>query len=368
MPTAAEQLKRAVVIARIGERSRALELFREITAQDPDCADAWLWLSELADTLEEQTASLEKAQALFPADEAGRRDLQTHLNILRGAIPLGPPAVPIMANDAAPVQGKQEPDEEQRAQDEILRQAQRLAMVGNRGEALRLLNGLVEKYAREERAWLLLSELQPDPEDKVRALEKVIEINPGNQDAARRIEALQPVLKNPLQRGTFMEERGEFDEAIHLYRSLTVHSSSATVRVEAHRRIENLRLQQEAYQVQPVNPTLNLARVTLGPVLLFGIMIFIQSGLNLYHTPILAYPGMVFVLIGSLLVSTTEMRPMHPKWVEWFGKPGTAKEIRVRRDARWIGWGMMAIPFTLFLIEAGFRLGVMQASMIGNFP
>jgi hypothetical protein len=229
-----------------------------------------------------------------------------------------------------------------------------------------LLNELVELNPQEARAWMLLGELQRDPEFKIRMFEKVAALDPGNKEVAQYIEALRPVLANPLRRGQYLEENGDFEGAAQLYRSIAVHSRLPAERIEAERRIADLHLREEASRMQPINPTLNLVRVTLGPVFLFIIMIFLQSGLNLLHTPLLAFPGLVSVLAGSFMVSLTEMRPMHPRWIERFGVPGTGDEPGVRRDVRLLGMALMLAPFTIFLVEASYRLGELQASMMNN--
>jgi hypothetical protein len=73
-------------------------------------------------------------------------------------------------------------------------------------------------------------------------------------------------------------------------------------------------------------------------------------------------------MAGSLLVSVTGMRPMHPKWIALYGTPGTGDEPQKREEMRWLGWLLMLAPFTIFLIEAGFRLGVLQSAMMNKIP
>jgi hypothetical protein len=246
--------------------------------------------------------------------------------------------------------------------------AERLARIGMRAEAIHLLNSQVKIEPQDERAWLLLSELVPEPPEKIRLLERVLAINPHNEAARQRMEGLRQVQENPLQRGIFMEEAGEYARAVDLYQLVITHSRMPTERLEATRRIANIKLRQESDQAQPVNPTLNLARVTAGPVMLFVIMVFIQSGLNLFHAPFLAFPGIASVLAGSFLVSITTMRPMHPKWVERYGAPGTGDEPHARRRLNLAGWLCMLAPFSIFLIDAGFRLGALRASMLQGLP
>jgi hypothetical protein len=96
-------------------------------------------------------------------------------------------------------------------------------------------------------------------------------------------------------------------------------------------------------------------------------MVFLQSGLNPLHTPLLSFPGILSVFAGSLLVSATEMRPAHPYWIARFGLPGTGDEPDMRRGLRLLGLAMLLAPYALFLIEAGHRLGLLQASVLSRY-
>lgn len=349
-------LKSAIQAARAGETAQARSLLAAIVRQAPDHFEAWLWLSELANTFEAQTRALERAQALCPPDASGQRDLQVHLDrlhrLLRGP---GPSGVTTQAGTKQEIRRQ-------------LVQAERLANIGKREEAVQLLARLAETQPQDERVWLLLSEVHSDPQEKYRALEKVLAINPQHTGAAARLEALRPVQQNPLQRGQSLEEAGQFAEALELYQTITVHSPNPTDRIEARRRMDAIHLRQEADQAQPVHPTLNLLRMTAGPGLLFALMVFIQSGLKLLRLPLLALPGLLSVLAGSLLVSVTGMRPMHPKWIERYGAPGSPGELKTRLRLRWLGWLFLLAPFLLFFIEAGFRLLILRDALLASAP
>ncbi len=332
----AESIQVAIQLARAGERSRARCAFLEIVRQEPGNFRAWLWLSELADTRVEQVAALEQALSnCLEGPEICRR-LQTRLDNLRCA---PPPVAPFL-----------EPSDQELP------------------ETVEQLQERLKATPQDASAWLRLSELQQDTEEKFLSLQKVHALDPGNEEASHRLEALRPKLPDPLHTGLLLEEDGKFDEAILLYRTIVGLSRKPTERLEANRRIGSLQLRQEADRVQPVSPTLNLLRVTFGPVLLFALMVFIQSGLNPLRTPLLAIPGIICVTAGSLLVSVTGMRPMHPKWIALYGTPGTGDEPQKREEMRWLGWLLMLAPFTIFLLEAGFRLGVLQSAMMRQFP
>ncbi len=333
MTNSAEPIQVAIQLARSGERSRARAAFLEIVRQEPGSFRAWLWLSELADTRAEQIAALEQALAHCSEGPEICRRLQARLDDLRGA-----------PSPVAPFLESPTPETVEQLQERLKANPQ------NTGD------------------WMRLSELQQDTEEKFFSLQKVHALDPNNEEASRRIEALRPNLPDPLHTGRLLEEDGKFDEALLLYRTIVLLSRKPTERLVANRRIDSIRLHQEANQVQPVSPTLNLLRVMFGPVLLFALMVFIQSGLNPLRTPLLAIPGIICVMAGSLLVSVTGMRPMHPQWIALCGTPGTGDEPQKREEMRWLGWLLMLAPFTIFLIEAGFRLGVLQSAMMGKVP
>jgi tetratricopeptide (TPR) repeat protein len=350
MPADPTLLARAVEAAQSGQREQARRLFLRVVEQDQRCLEAWIYLSRLVDDPEDQFVALENALILAPHDE--------ELRARREAVLL---AHPYLHPSGLP--------SEQRDRISLLyRQSLMLEVAGKHAGAARLLRQILEINPRELRAWIKLSEIDPDPAERTRALEKVLALDPLNEDALVRRQQLLQLQSDPLKRGRLLESRGEFEQAVEIYRSVTIHSRSAADRVEAACRIEDIRLRQESHNIQPVNPHLDLWRMTLGPVILFAIMVFMQSGMKMFHIPLLAWPGLASVFAGSLLVSVTAMRPAPPKWIELFGRPGSGDEPEWRRGLCLLGWALLLAPYTMFLIEAGYRLGVLQASMLADLP
>ena len=70
---------------------------------------------------------------------------------------------------------------------EILQRATAAYKAGRRGQARALLLKYVEMDQRNELAWLLLSNLVPDREDRIIALENALTINPNNEKAAAQL-------------------------------------------------------------------------------------------------------------------------------------------------------------------------------------
>lgn len=348
MPSPHELLQSAVLAAQSGQREAARSLFLEVVRQDPYQAEAWVYLSRLADEPQDQLIALETALTLKPGDP----DLLAR----RTALLLAFPHLSEHGLGAASPQDV----------DNTVETARRLSGAGRRAEAVQLLEEILKKYPHAESAWEALSEIHPNPARKAEALEQTLTLNPHNRDAQQRLDLLRHVQQDPLRRGQHLEERGEFEQAILVYKTLAAHSASPAERLEAQNRIERLLLQREAESLQPVHPNLNLVRLALGPVLLFLLMLLMQSGLNPLHLPLAAIPGVASVALGGLLVAVTGMRPAPAIWVEYIGSPGTGDEPEMRRGLRLLGLALLLAPYTLFMIEAGHRLGVLQAAMFSG--
>jgi hypothetical protein len=72
-----------------------------------------------------------------------------------------------------------------------LNQAILAAKAGRKGEARRLLESVLDADERNEQAWLWLSGVLDDVEDRTICLENVLTINPGNQAARQGLAALR---------------------------------------------------------------------------------------------------------------------------------------------------------------------------------
>lgn len=394
-------MRNAVLAARYGQRHLARALFLQAAEQDPNLELAWLWLSELQETPAERIAALERALSIRPSNLVAAERLER----LRGAqAQTSAPAArfaPAASSDEMPVRDtglftQPEPptaplpvplpelptarstnaftqeddletestaDEPAQEEQDILKEARRLAKQGQIDPALGLLYGLVETQPKRGDAWLLIAQITPRTQEKISALQKVAEIYPKNRKVRAHLKRLQALDRDPFLAGLQHEERGEREQAMLVYESIKVHSRSPADRMEAIRRMDNLRLIEEAERLQPVNPTLNLLRLAIGPVILFTLLIFIQSGLNPLKLPLVALLGEVSVLAGSLLVNVTSLRPMHPRWVKAFGRPGTPTELETRFDLRLLGWALLAAPFIIFFITALHRLLQFRAAM-----
>lgn len=334
----------AVQAIQSGQREKARQLLIELVDQEPDNAEAWVYLSDLVDNIEDRLIAIENALLLLPGDGDLLAQRDAHLQ-----------AYPHL----------KDPGQDTQYTQTVLR-ARQLAGENRFIEAVALLRTLTAQYTHYEEPWLALARWEPGLQERARAASKALEINPQSKEARDLLEEVQKERKNPFLRGQHFEEQGEMERAMEVYLAISVHSRLATERFEAQRRMESIRTRQEAHAIQPVHPNLNLGRLATGPVLLFILFLFLQSGLKLSHLPWLALPGILSVCGGSLLVALTEMVPAHPRWVAWFGQPGSGDEPDWRRGLRLLGWGLMLAPYTIFLIEAGSRLGVLQSTLMSG--
>lgn len=69
-------LDQAIEAARTGQREDAVRMLRQIVADDPQNADAWMWLGGIAPDAHEQRAALERAIAIAPHNQRARRGLE----------------------------------------------------------------------------------------------------------------------------------------------------------------------------------------------------------------------------------------------------------------------------------------------------
>lgn len=69
-------LQLGIEAAREGNREEARNLFSLLTRQEPDNAQAWLWLAGVADTPDERRAALERVLELDPSNEMAVKGLQ----------------------------------------------------------------------------------------------------------------------------------------------------------------------------------------------------------------------------------------------------------------------------------------------------
>ncbi len=114
-------LRAGIAAARRGEREQARDLLMQVIEQDENNPLAWLWLSGVVESLEDQEVCLENVLTLDPDNEAARRGLESVRQKMaaQASPPLSPaqvraatpvsPAAAILAQDLAPPEPEPEP-------------------------------------------------------------------------------------------------------------------------------------------------------------------------------------------------------------------------------------------------------------------
>ena len=265
----------------------------------------------------------------------------------------------------------------------LLREAIQLARAGQRQEARDLFIELVTLDEENEVAWLWLVDLVDDPEDQIIALENALTINPDNEGARARLQALQdpqaetpspgapapPPAKasNDLDEALMTpgrdlaavarryEAAGELEKAVIVYEQMIAMAEKRTTKSQARQRKAALERQLELTQPVPMHTTFTLLRLSLGPFFLYLLLLVIQAAYRPWRIPLPFYVGSIAVLAGSLLLVGSYITPHHPAWQRLLGKEGL-RSGGMRLLLSSLGLVLLALPYLSFLASALQRL------------
>jgi twitching motility two-component system response regulator PilG len=188
-----EQFQAAGQAAAGGDYYLANSLLEEVLAKSPQMEEAWILKSELTGDRSEKISLLEKVLTINSENERAREALSEIENEITR---------------------------------EQLQAANAAAIGGNREKAYGLLDGVLAKSPEMEEAWVLKSHLAENFDDKIKAFEKVLEINPGNLAAQAGLESLNAIMSSvPPQTAEDAVESGpvtnQLDETVTEDRSPT---------------------------------------------------------------------------------------------------------------------------------------------------
>jgi TolA-binding protein len=332
--------RKAVKLAKNGHRVEARNLLLELVDGNPDHELAWIWLSQLVDDPEDRIIALENALTINP----DRPETAVRLETLR-----------------------QQKQAREFGQADLFQQAKQLYRDGRKAEARQRLQKLVSQEPKHSKAWLGLALLEPKLEDQIFALETTLRLNPDQPKASRKLDQLkQSDQIDYLVLGKKFEENGRPQKAIAAYKKVEKGTYSNTDKAIAKK--HRLYLESTLKEKKPLkftNPTTNLIRLALGPILVYAMLVFIQSGLNPLHiSPLLLLGGMM-VPMGSLLLVGTANTPHHHWWKRLLGPEGLA-EIKKRKMMALLGLVLIMLPFTLVFLVAFYRLAAYEAAFTFN--
>ena len=325
-------IKEAVAAATAGQRLRARELLLELVETEPGNELAWLWLSRFLPTLREQIAALETVLRLNPTHQKAQQrlhQLKTHQTALQA--------------------------EQQTRLTDYLQTARQFLAQGEKEQARHLLLKLVEEDEKNETAWWLLSESMDGVDDQVVALENVLVLNPRHPQAKTRLEEKLRLQQDALLLGLYYERQKVWAKAANAYARAAATTAIPAIRREATFRQTAAELELSHPGILTSRSTATWLRLSMGPPMLYGLLIFIHAGLRPLNIPIPACFGLLGVLFGSLLIVGVQTTPIHALWNKLFGPVGLSRPYA--RFLLWLGGIMLTItPFVVLFAAAIWRL------------
>jgi tetratricopeptide (TPR) repeat protein len=317
-------LNQAMAAYKAGKKDAARKLLMQFVEIDTRNETAWLLLSELVPDLEDKIIALENALAVNSRNSMAREQLERlRTDNLEAQIQAAGDAI----ND------------------------------GQRNKALGILRQLVESGQGNEQVWLLLSELVQEPKNKRAALRQVLKLNPENKQAQSKIKELLRSPDDLFARAGRHEQNGEYQEAINTYIQISMNTDSPSTRLEAERRMSAIKIQLEAPGFRQVSPRLSLIRMTVGPILLYAILILLHGGFNPLRIPLVFWIGLVSIVMGSYLTNLTSTPSAQFLLQKFWGaegeNPSTPKKM-----IKFVGIILSLLPYGLLLMDGIQRLRV----------
>lgn len=159
-PTALQiQLRDGILAAKSGNKARARELLDQVTEQDPNNEVAWLWSASVQDDPRISYDCLARVLELNPANEGARKGIK-HIRVRAGVA---------------------------------------FAKGGNLTQARKVLTDALKEEPNNELALLWLAGLTNSPTQAIAMLERVLQINPHNENAKAGLARLRKAMPQPPQ-------------------------------------------------------------------------------------------------------------------------------------------------------------------------
>ena len=182
-------------------------------------------------------------------------------------------------------------------------------------------------------AWLLFADLSVSINDKVRAYEAVVQIDPSSAFARGELKRYKYFQRNPLDLAAHYEEEGEMDKALDLYRVLAAEAGNSDDFERIHKEI--IRLEDAKIEkVRHVRPGITILRLSVGLPLLYVLEMLLQEGLNpIRHPAPDLWIGIPIVAFGSFLLAVASVRARHA-----IGSDGLATKVDEALTLRGHSW------------------------------
>ena len=271
---------------------------------------------------------------------------------------------------------------------ELFRRGVDAAHAGRKAEAREIFMQVVKLDPRNEIAWMWLSGLMYDLEDRIVACENVLTINPENhktqlymEDLKRRRDALNAKAvetiqrhavinqdvelkkvtrpRDPMRAAEFLEQDGKFDQALDIYRIEAAKAKDLHLFDQIYKKITRIE-KMLAEKIKYIPPRSSVLRLTLTWPLLYLSLALVQVGMKpLQHLISYLWFAFPFVVLGSFLVAISEVRYRHVIWRMLFRERGDGS-LTARIAVGVTGWTMILVPLALLLVDSLNRLAVFQ--------
>jgi hypothetical protein len=326
-------LQQAISAAHAGRELKAREIFWRVVEAEPQNELAWMWLAGLLDEVDERIEACSVVLQINPANQHAQKYLsQLH------------------------AEKQQDLEKQKWRQAELLEQAQELVAASQREAALAFIRDSLRELINSAEAWRLLAELTPNLEEQTRALEKVLELSPEDPQAQKELRRLHHFQNNPLDLARMYEEEGQLEKAISTYKRSALRAKNDRQWDAIYwnvTRLENLKREKIVY----ISPRFSIARLTLGPPILYVMLMFLQVGVNPFANPEPAlWLGAFWALIGGFLIALASVPSRHPLWLLLFDDPGSGGSPGARFATAAAGWMLVLLPHTMLFWVAKNRL------------
>lgn len=269
---------------------------------------------------------------------------------------------------------------------DLLRQAVDAARAGRRTAARDLFIQVVDIEPRNEVAWMWLTGLVDDLEDKIIACENVLEINPQNEKVKAYLQKLlqqreppqpepeeefpadippvqhihvqpAPAKKrpNPLLQAEQLELEGRLDEALKAYEVLAAKTHDSREFDHIYKQIIRLEALRKEH-IRFIAPASSIVRMAFTWPLVYLSFALMQMGLNPFaNFSFFLWSGLPLVGVGSFLLALSEVRTRHVVWQKVFQEDGLGSSF-ARVVLAIAGWLLVLVPLALMLLGAWARL------------
>ena len=326
-------LRRAIATARAGHELTARNMFLDIVKTEPHNEAAWMWLTGLFEDVDDCIHACEKTLEINPNNAQARQYLNQLLE-----------------------RKKQETREGMFRAEEQARAAREAFPSSTRDASLNLIRDLTnQKYVAAD-SWRMLAELSPEIDERVRALEKYLEIVPDDENAKSEWQQFKKFRENPLDLAMRYEEEGNIDRAISAYKLAMRNPGIQPRWDEIYRKILSLEsLQQE--KIRHISPVVSIIRLSAGPPLLYLSLLMIQTGINPFASPEpLLWIGLFWVLLGGAMLALASVRSHNRLWTIVFKNPDGSPTGASRMMMAAAGWLLVILPHMILFLLAFFRL------------